>query len=72
MNSTQQKETRLLVTKREAASALSVSIRTVENFIRRKELAARKIGRRTLIPLASLEAFARRDHASPVNDNGAR
>lgn len=72
MDSTQQKETRLLVTKREAASALSVSIRTVENFIRRKELGARKIGRRTLIPLASLESFARRDHASPVTADGAR
>jgi len=69
---TQQKETKLLVTKREAASALSVSIRTIENFIRRKELAARKIGRRTLIPLTALEAFARRDHASPLDNNAVR
>jgi excisionase family DNA binding protein len=60
---------KLLVTKREAASALSVSVRTIEDFIRKKELAARKIGRRTLVPLASLEAFARRDHASPFNGN---
>lgn len=57
---------KLLVTKREAAFALSVSVRTVENFIRRKALVARKIGRRTLIPLRSLEAFARRDHDSPT------
>jgi excisionase family DNA binding protein len=62
---------KLLVTKREAASLLSVSIRTIENFIRRKELVARKIGRRTLIPLTSLESFARRDHASPVNGDVA-
>lgn len=68
---TYQERIKLLVTKREAASALSVSIRTIENFIRRKDLAARKIGRRTLIPLASLEAFARRDHASPNNGNGS-
>jgi excisionase family DNA binding protein len=72
MDTAEQKEIRLLVTKREAASALSVSIRTVENFIRQKELAARKIGRRTLIPLVSLEAFARRDHASPLNGNESR
>jgi excisionase family DNA binding protein len=61
---------KLLVTKREAASALSVSIRTIENFIRRKELVVRKLGRRTLIPLAALEAFARRDHESPLNGDG--
>lgn len=66
------KITKLLVSKRDAASALNISIRTLENFIRRKELIARKIGRRTLIPLTSLEAFARRDHASPLNGNGAR
>jgi len=56
----------LLVAKRDAASALGISIRTIENFIRRKELTARKIGRRTLIPLAALESFARRDHESPT------
>jgi len=59
------KNTRLLISKSESASALGVSIRTIENFIRRKELSARKIGRRTLIPLSALEAFARRDHDSP-------
>jgi excisionase family DNA binding protein len=68
----EEKSTKLLITKREAASALSVSIRTIENFIHRKELSVRRIGRRTLIPLAALEAFARRDHASPVNGDGSR
>jgi excisionase family DNA binding protein len=61
---------KLLYSKKEAASALSVSVRTLENYIRRKELIARRIGRRTLVPLASLEAFARRDHASPLNGDG--
>jgi excisionase family DNA binding protein len=60
--SEQKERIKLLVSKREAASALSVSVRTVENLIRRKELLARKIGRRTLIPLSALESFARRDH----------
>ena len=73
MNSLQeQPNSKLLVTKRDAASALSVSVRTIENLIRGKELAVRKIGRRTLIPAASLEAFARRDHASPLNGDDGR
>lgn len=52
----------ILVSKREAACALGVSLRTVENLISRKELEARSIGRRRLIPRAALERFARRDH----------
>ena len=52
---------KLLISKREAA-ALSVSLRTLENLIRRKELPVRKLGRRTLIPLNALEQFAKRDH----------
>jgi excisionase family DNA binding protein len=70
MNLIEEKSKKILVTKREAASALSVSVRTVENYVRSKELIARKIGRRTLIPLAALESFARRDHASPCASNG--
>jgi Helix-turn-helix domain len=56
---------KLLVSKREAAFALSLSIRTIENLITRKELIARRVGRRTLVLASSLAAFARRDHASP-------
>lgn len=67
---TSEQSFKLLITKRDAAAALSVSVRTIENFIRRKELVARKIGRRTLIPLASLESFARRDHLSPRATQG--
>jgi excisionase family DNA binding protein len=56
---------KILVSKREAAFVLSLSVRTIENLISRKELVTRRVGRRTLIPVSSLEAFARRDHASP-------
>ena len=56
---------KILVSKRDAALALSLSVRTIENLISRKELVSRRVGRRTLIPVSSLEAFARRDHASP-------
>jgi excisionase family DNA binding protein len=64
--STQQKfETlKLLYGKREAAAALSLSVRTVENLIARKELVARRVGSRTLVVASSLFAFARKDHPS--------
>jgi len=54
--------TKLLMSKREVASALSVSVRTVENLIFRKELVVRKIGRRTLVPATALKSFVRRNH----------
>jgi hypothetical protein len=51
---------------REAAAMLSISPRSVQNHIRLKTLKARKIGRRTVIPVRSLEAFLRIDHVSPA------
>jgi excisionase family DNA binding protein len=53
---------KLLVSKRSASEALGVSVRTIENFIASKELPARKLGRRTLIPFDALRRFAARDH----------
>jgi excisionase family DNA binding protein len=55
---------KILVDKKTAAAALSVSVRTLENLLKNKEIIARKIGRRTLIPRAALESFARHDHAT--------
>lgn len=52
---------RLLVSKKEAAEALGLSVRTVENLIRDHHLKARKVGSRTLIAVRALEQFARRD-----------
>jgi len=51
---------------------LSVSPRTIQNYIRSKTLTARKIGRRTVIPVRVLEVFLRTDHPSPcrVENNG--
>jgi excisionase family DNA binding protein len=46
----------------EAARRLGVSPRTVAALIASKELPSRKIGRRRLIPVRSLEDFLRRDH----------
>ncbi len=64
MQQSQPLHTPLLVSKREAATLLGVCPRTIDNFIGRKELPCRRIGRRTLIPYSSLVAFARRDHQS--------
>jgi excisionase family DNA binding protein len=57
---------RLAVSVREAAAMLSISTRSVQNYITAKLLPARKIGRRTVIPVRALEHFLRVDHASPV------
>jgi len=52
----------VLISKKEAARLLSLSLRTIDNLIARKQLAARRIGRRVLISRQELEKFARRDH----------
>jgi excisionase family DNA binding protein len=51
----------LLVSKRDAAAALSVSVRTIQNLIIAKKLPTRRIGRRTLIPYSALRVLASRD-----------
>jgi len=58
--------TKLAVGIREAAQMLSVSPRTIQNYIAAKTLPHRKIGRRTVIPVRALEAFLRADQPSPV------
>jgi excisionase family DNA binding protein len=55
----------ILVGKKESASALGVSGRTIENLVSGKQLLARKVGRRTLIPYRALQEFARHDHPTP-------
>ena len=62
---------RLLVSRKNAALALGVSVRTVDYLIEQKELESRRIGRRRLVPRASLERFARMDHVQiPHNGEG--
>jgi excisionase family DNA binding protein len=57
---------RLAVDIRRAAEMLSVSPRTIQNYIAAKLLPARKIGRRTVIPIRALENFLRTDQPSPI------
>lgn len=45
---------------------LSISPRSVQNYVRMKILPARKIGRRRVISVRALENFLRSDQPSPV------
>ena len=49
---------KILVGRKEAAALLSVSLRTIDYLIQRGALAARKIGKRTLVPVAALKKLA--------------
>ena len=57
-------KSKLAVSVREAAEMLSVSPRSIQNYVAAKLLQARKIGRRTVIPVSALEAFIRHDQPS--------
>ena len=48
----------ILVSRKDAAALLGLSLRSIDNLLARGQLAARKIGRRTLILRAALERFA--------------
>ena len=52
----------IVLSKHEAALFLRVSLRTIDRLIALKELQVRRLGRRVLIPRASLENFLRSDH----------
>ena len=55
---------RLAVSPREAAEMIGVSLRTIQNYIKAKQLPARKLGRRTVVEVSQLKAFIRSDRAS--------
>lgn len=55
-------EERLLVDRRNAAQYLSISQRSLDYLLAHGELNTRRIGTRTLIPLAELKRYAAADH----------
>lgn len=55
---------RLLYGKREAASVLGLSLRTVDLLIAAKELKSIRVGRRRMISGKELERFVGRDHST--------
>ncbi|HMK29503.1 MAG TPA: helix-turn-helix domain-containing protein [Terriglobales bacterium] len=54
---------KLLLTRAEAAVALGLSTRAIDYLVHQGRLPSRKLGKRRLIPVSAVEAFARRDHA---------
>jgi excisionase family DNA binding protein len=55
---------KIFFSRSEAASLLSISLRTLDNLQARKEIHVRRVGRKVLIHRDELQRFARRDHAT--------
>ena len=64
---------RLLLSKKEAANAIGVSVRTLENLLSLKELRSVRVGRRRLVPSREISRFCRGDHATqPASESAAQ
>jgi hypothetical protein len=63
-------EARLLYDRETAARMLSISVRSLDYIIAARGLDTRRIGRKVLVPHASLVRFARGDHPSPKASAG--
>jgi hypothetical protein len=61
-------EERMLYDRKSAALQLSISVRSLDYLISKKELAVRRMGKKILIPHAELVKFARKDHKSVAPD----
>lgn len=57
---------KLLYSRRDAAEALSLSVRSVDYLITTRRLPTRRIGAKILIPAAAVRRFAREDHPDLV------
>lgn len=55
-------ETRLLYDRKNAAHALSISVRALDYFLANGAFQTRKVGKKRLIPHSELVRFARSDH----------
>jgi excisionase family DNA binding protein len=64
-------QNRLAVSASEAAAMLSLSLRSIQNYIAAKKIPARKVGKRTLILVRDLEEFLRKDQSSPGTEQRA-
>jgi excisionase family DNA binding protein len=59
---TMSSDDKLLVGREEAAEMLSISCRALDYLVANKQLLARRIGTRVLIPVTELRRFSRCDH----------
>ncbi len=57
---------KLLYSRRDAAEALSLSIRSVDYLITTGRLSTRRVGSKILIPVGAIRRFAREDHPESV------
>ena len=57
---------KLLFDRRSAAATLSISVRSPDYYIARRELRIIRMGRKVLIPASELKQFARTNHYEPV------
>lgn len=58
-----QKVEKLLYSRRDAATALSLSVRSIDYLVASRRLISRRFGGKILIPASDLRRFARSDHA---------
>jgi excisionase family DNA binding protein len=61
-------ETKLLFSRKAAAAILDLSVRSIDYLVASGELEYRKVGRKVLIPRASLTRFAGSDHKIEKGD----
>lgn len=61
-------EERLLYDRKSAALQLSISVRSLDYLISKKELVVRRMGKKILIPRSELVKFARKEHKSVASD----
>jgi hypothetical protein len=59
-------DSKLLVSREEAAAMVSLSVRSIDYLLASKELPYRKIGTRTMIPVSGLQSFARIHHPERI------
>ena len=60
---------RILVGRREAARMLSISQRSLDYLVAKRQLNVRRIGARVLISMNELKRYARADHPRPLAVN---
>ena len=57
---------KILYSRRDAAYALSISVRSLDYALARGEFETRRIGRKTLITAGSLKRYAAANHFGPI------
>lgn len=56
----------VLLGRKQAASLLSISLRSLDYLVERGDIKTRRIGKRVLIHYEEIKRFARADHPDPI------